>query len=159
MFIDVNQETGLPVRDPCHACRHPVADMKARGFQFLQTSRGVLCTEVHFNGPFQLKFDNGNTVDAEAIVSDYLGVDSSHRVVLPGAFNGHQVAFDAVPVLPPIGTQIQVKIAGGFIYGVVLGHNTKDGQQIVDYEYDHIGTDGVAVKTTKWAWPMQLKWH
>lgn len=99
MFVDVDQETGLPLRtQSTPECIYPITEMEAKGFKFLNTKRGILCTEVHFNGPFQLRFANGTIYDGERIDSDYLGVTSTHRVVMSGELPGDKVAFDAVPL-------------------------------------------------------------
>lgn len=100
MFIDVDQETGAPIGTPSTpSCIYKVADMEANGFKFLLTKRGILCTEVHFTGPFHLQFDDGRVLDAECIDSDYLGVKSTHRVVLSGGLPGDKVAFQAISTM------------------------------------------------------------
>ena len=96
MFVDVDQETGLPVNDTTPACIHKVSDMEANGYKFILTSRGILCTEVHYSGPFLLRFEDGSTLVADCIDSDYLGVKSTHRVNLAGGLPGPRVAFQAI---------------------------------------------------------------
>lgn len=96
MFVEVDQETGLPVSEDTSLCVHGVAEMEAKGFQIIETRRGILCTEVHYNGPFHLEFAN-TKITADAIDSDYMGVKSTHRVVLSGGLpGGGKVAFRVV---------------------------------------------------------------
>ena len=95
MFVEVDQESGLPAKEDNSLCVHCIAEMKARGFQIIETARGILCTEVHYNGPFHLEFPDG-TIPATAIDSDYAGVKSTHRVVLSGGLPGDKVAFRAI---------------------------------------------------------------
>jgi hypothetical protein len=95
MFVDVDQDTGLPVKEDTLLCVHRIAEMESRGFRLIQTVRGILCTEVHYSGPFHLEFQD-STVVADAIESDYRGVKSTHRVVLSGGLPGDKVAFRAI---------------------------------------------------------------
>jgi hypothetical protein len=78
------------------SCVHSIAEMEARGFKIILASRTICVTEVHFNGPFHLKFDSGDIVRATEIESDYGGIRSTHRVVLSGGFDGDKVAFQAI---------------------------------------------------------------
>lgn len=100
MFVEVDQETGLPKNEATPACIYSIAEMKTEGFVFIETKHGMRCTEVHYTGPFQLKFDDGRTITAECIDSDYLGVKSTHRVILCGGIPGEFVSFQAVAGIP-----------------------------------------------------------
>jgi hypothetical protein len=95
MFVEVDQDTGLPAKEETSRCVHSVAEMEAQGFRLIEVARGILCTEVHYNGPFHLEFADAS-IQADAIESDYLGVKSTHRVVLSGGLPGDKVAFQAI---------------------------------------------------------------
>jgi hypothetical protein len=97
MFVDVDQESGLPTEEDDSLCVHSIAEMKSRGFQIVETVRGILCTEVHYNGPFHLEFPD-STIAADAVDSDFNGIKSTHRVVLSGGIPGagDKVAFRAI---------------------------------------------------------------
>jgi hypothetical protein len=95
MFVDVDQDSGLPAKEDTSLCVHSVADMEAQGFSIIETVRGIQCTEVHYNGPFRLEFAD-SVIHADAVDSDYGGVTSTHRVVLSGRLPGDKVAFRAI---------------------------------------------------------------
>lgn len=98
MFVKCDPETGRPVFEgPNEDCIHSVEEMRAAGFSVIETVRTILCTEVHFNGPFHLQFEDGTVIAAVEINSDYAGIKSTHRVVLVGNIPGDRVAFRAIP--------------------------------------------------------------
>lgn len=98
MFVDVDPKTGRVDNSPTDHCVYSVAEMEAQGFVIIETVRTIQCTEVHYNGPFHLKFKSGVIITADQIDSVYEteAVKSTHRIVLCGTLpDGGEVAFEA----------------------------------------------------------------
>lgn len=60
------------------------------------------------------------------------------------------------PALPPVGTDVKVKVDGRLISGVVTGHGTKDRKPTFDFQYTHVSASGDRTRASKWAWPEQI---
>ena len=59
--------------------------------------------------------------------------------------------------LPPIHSNVTVRIDGVIMNGVVTRHHEKDGKPAFDIEYDYQKHDGKIIKASKWVWPEQIQ--